>query len=149
MDEICRSLNARYRAGKKFSIVVVAEGIRHEDIASTSVPEGDRDECGHEKFVGIGNYLGKELECRLGIETRVTVLGHVQRGGSPTAYDRVLATRLGIAAVDQVFAGNFGCMVGVQGNRIAAVPLESVVQQSKGIDPAEYARAKLVAGIHV
>ncbi|MFZ1127988.1 6-phosphofructokinase [Methanoregula sp.] len=149
MDEICRSLNARYRAGKKFSIVVVAEGIRHEDIASTSVPEGDRDECGHEKFVGIGNYLGKELECRLGIETRVTVLGHVQRGGSPTAYDRVLATRLGIAAVDQVFAGNFGCMVGVQGNRIAAAPLESVVQQSKGIDPAEYARAKLVAGIHV
>lgn len=89
------------------------------------------------------------MECRLGIETRVTVLGHVQRGGSPTAYDRVLATRLGIAAVDQVFAGNFGCMVGVQGNRIAAVPLESVVQQSKGIDPAEYARAKLVAGIHV
>jgi 6-phosphofructokinase 1 len=148
MDEICRSLNARYRVGKKFSIVVVAEGIRHEDIASASVPECDRDECGHEKFVGIGNYLGKELECRLGIETRVTVLGHVQRGGSPTAYDRVLATRLGIAAVDQVFAGNFGCMVGVQGNRIAAVPLESVVHRSKGIDPAEYARAKLVAGIH-
>jgi 6-phosphofructokinase 1 len=148
MDEICRSLDVRYRAGKNFSIVVVAEGTHHEDITDASVPECNRDECGHEKFVGIGNVLGKELEGRLGIETRVTVLGHVQRGGSPTAYDRVLATRLGIAAVEQIHAGNFGCMVGAQGHRITAVSLESVMHRSKGIDPAEYARAKLVAGFH-
>ena len=147
MEEICQSLDARHRAGKKFSIVVVAEGTRHEDIAGTTIPECDRDECGHEKFVGIGNFLGKELERRMGIETRVTVLGHVQRGGSPTAQDRILATRLGIAAVDQIHTRNFGCMVGVRGNRIAPVALESVVNQSRGIDPAEYARAKLVAGI--
>ena len=107
MEEICQSLHARYRAGKKFSIVVVAEGTRHEDIAGTTVPECDRDECGHEKFVGIGNFLGKELEHRLGIETRVTVLGHVQRGGSPTAQDRILATHLGIAAVKQTRGRKF------------------------------------------
>ena len=148
MEEICQSLHARYRAGKKFSIVVVAEGTRHEDIAGTTVPECDRDECGHEKFVGIGNFLGKELERRLGIETRVTVLGHVQRGGSPTAQDRILATHLGIAAVKQLLVGNFGCMVGLQGNQIIPVPLDEVVIQSRSIDPDEFARAKMVAGIH-
>ncbi len=115
MDEVCQDLKARYMAGKKFSIVVVAEGTHHEDIADVAVPECNRDECGHEKFVGVGNLLGKELEHRLGIETRVTVLGHVQRGGTPTAFDRVLATRFGVSAIEQIIAGNFGCMVALQG----------------------------------
>jgi len=148
MEEICQSLYARYRAGKKFSIVVVAEGTRHEDIAGTTVPENDRDECGHEKFVGIGNFLGKELERRLKIETRVTVLGHVQRGGTPTPQDRILATRLGISAVNQIMTKNFGCMVGIRENKIGHIPLEEAVYRRKGIDPEEYARAKMVAGIH-
>jgi 6-phosphofructokinase 1 len=147
MDEICASLETRYRLGKKFSIVVVAEGTRHEDLAGTTVPACNRDECGHEKFVGVGNFLGKELECRLGIETRVTVLGHIQRGGSPTAQDRILAMKLGIAAVEQIHAKNFGCMVGVQESRIVPVSLGSVVGRSRGIDPEEYARALMVAGI--
>ena len=90
MDEVCRDLKARYMEGKKYSIVVVAEGTHHEDITEAAVPECNRDECGHEKFVGVGNLLGKELELRLGIETRVTVLGHVQRGGIPSAFDRIL-----------------------------------------------------------
>ena len=90
MDEVCRDLKARYMSGKKYSVVVVAEGTHHEDITDAQVPECNRDECGHEKFVGVGNLLGKELELRLGIETRVTVIGHVQRGGSPTAFDRIL-----------------------------------------------------------
>jgi 6-phosphofructokinase 1 len=148
MEEVCMSLDARYRAGKKFSIVVVAEGTRHEDIDGTTVPACDRDECGHEKFVGIGNLLGKELERRLGIEARVTVLGHVQRGGSPTAQDRVLATRFGIAAVRLIQEKHFGCMVGMQENRIVPVPFESLVNRSRGIDPEEYAHAVMVAGIH-
>ena len=146
MDRLCQSLKARYDAGKRFSIVVVAEGTRHEDIAGTIVPVCDRDECGHEKFVGIGNVLGKELEKRLEIETRVTVLGHVQRGGSPTAFDRILATRLGIAAIDRIHNGEFGCMVGVQGNRIVSVPLESIVHRPKGIDTEDYIRAGIAAG---
>jgi 6-phosphofructokinase 1 len=108
MEGVCEKLRARYESGKKFSIVVVAEGVKRENIGIPQVPENDRDECGHEKFVGVGNILGKELERRLGIETRVTILGHVQRGGSPTAYDRVLATRFGGAAVQLIHAGDFG-----------------------------------------
>jgi 6-phosphofructokinase 1 len=146
MDEVCRKLRARYEAGKKFSIVVIAEGAHREDIGGLPVPEIDRDECGHEKFVGVGNLLGKELEKRLGVETRVTILGHVQRGGSPTANDRVLATRFGAAAVDLVHANDFGKMVALRSNQITAVPLESAVQQLKMVDPAFYQLAMLVTG---
>ena len=109
------SLKARYMAGKKYSIVVVAEGIHHEDITPAKVPECDRDECGHEKFVGAGNLIGKEIENRLGIETRVTVLGHVQRGGTPTAFDRILGTRFGAAAVETARSRKYrlhGCPAG-------------------------------------
>ncbi|MGA2913645.1 MAG: ATP-dependent 6-phosphofructokinase [Methanoregula sp.] len=136
--EICRNLKARYMAGKKFSVVVVAEGTLHEDIADTTVPECDRDECGHEKFVGVGNLLGKRLEHQLDIETRVTVLGHVQRGGTPTAFDRVLATRFGISAVEQIVAGNIGCMVALQGTRIGTIPLKDVTSRIKMVDPNFY-----------
>jgi len=125
-------------AGKKFSVVVVAEGTLHEDIADTTVPECDRDECGHEKFVGVGNLLGKRLEHQLDIETRVTVLGHVQRGGTPTAFDRVLATRFGISAVEQIVAGNIGCMVALQGTRIGTIPLKDVTSRIKMVDPNFY-----------
>ena len=108
MDEVCKNLTARYEAGKKFSIVVIAEGAHREDIDLLPVPEDARDECGHEKFVGVGNLLGREIERRMGVETRVTILGYIQRGGSPTAYDRVLATRFGVAAVQLVKDGEFG-----------------------------------------
>jgi phosphofructokinase-like protein len=96
MEEVCANLMTRYRSGKKFSIVVVAEGVKREALGLPPVPEDLRDECGHEKFVGIGNILGREIEKRLGVETRVTILGHIQRGGSPTAYDRILAPGTGL-----------------------------------------------------
>ena len=136
MDEVCRELKARYMSGKKYSIVVVAEGIHHEDISPAKVPECDQDECGHEKFVGAGNLIGKEIEKRLGIETRVTVLGHVQRGGTPTAFDRVLATRFGAAAVEELAAGNTGFMVALQGFRIGTVPLKEIATRIKPVSPA-------------
>ncbi len=144
MDNVCQDLKARYMAGKKFSIVVVAEGTHHEDIAGTAVPECNRDECGHEKFVGVGNLLGKELEKRLSIETRVTVLGHVQRGGMPTSFDRVLATRFGVSAIEQIVANNFGCMVALQGNRIVTVPLRDVASRIKVVNQDLYLQAKRV-----
>jgi 6-phosphofructokinase 1 len=144
MDEVCRDLKTRYMAGKKFSIIVVAEGAHHEDIADVAVPECNRDECGHEKFVGVGNLLGKELEHRLSIETRVTVLGHVQRGGTPTAFDRVLATRFGVSAIEQIVAGNTGCMVALQGTRIGTVPLRDVASRIKPVNPDLYHLAKTV-----
>jgi ATP-dependent phosphofructokinase / diphosphate-dependent phosphofructokinase len=144
IDQICRDLDARYKAGKKFSIVVIAEGTHHEDIAEMDVPECIRDECGHEKFVGVGNLLGKELEHRLGIEARVTVLGHVQRGGTPTASDRVLATRFGISAVEQILAGNVGCMVTLQGSQIGTVPLKDVASRIKPVDPDLYHHLSMI-----
>ncbi|WAC04193.1 MAG: ATP-dependent 6-phosphofructokinase [Methanoregula sp.] len=146
MEGVCQKLRARYDAGKKFSIVVIAEGVQPEDIGVPEVSEHDRDECGHEKFVGVGNILGKELERRLGIETRVTILGHVQRGGSPTAFDRVLATRFGVAAVHLVYKGEFGRMVALQGNRITSIPLEAAVNQLKTVDPDFYELAMTVIG---
>jgi phosphofructokinase-like protein len=136
MGEVCRELKARYMAGKKYSIVVVAEGIHHEDITKSEVPECDRDECGHEKFVGAGNLIGKEIENRLGIETRVTVIGHVQRGGTPTAFDRILGTRFGAAAVEQLAEGNTGFMVALQGSRIGTIPLKEVASRIKQVSPA-------------
>jgi phosphofructokinase-like protein len=144
MDEVCANLKARYNAGKKYSVVVVAEGTHHEDIAGVTVPACDRDECGHEKFVGVGNLLARELESRLQIETRVTVPGYVQRGGTPAATDRVLATRFGVAAVEQVRDGNFGCMVALQGARIGTVPLKEVASRIKTVDFSDYALAKKV-----
>ncbi|MGB8218901.1 MAG: ATP-dependent 6-phosphofructokinase [Methanoregula sp.] len=134
MDTVCRNLKNRYDAGKRFSIVVVAEGVRHEDIVQTPVASCDLDECGHEKFVGVGNLLGKELERRTGIETRVTVPGYVQRGGTPTAFDRVLGTRFGVAAVGQVLDGEPGSMVALQKNSIVTVPLAEVSAGKKPVD---------------
>jgi 6-phosphofructokinase len=144
IDEICQDLKARYMAGKKSSIVVIAEGTHHEDIADAVVPECYRDECGHEKFVGVGNLLGKELETRLNIETRVTVLGHVQRGGTPTAFDRGLAIRFGVSAIEQIVAGNTGCMVALQGTRIGTIPLRDVSSRIKPVNPDLYHLAKMV-----
>jgi len=146
MEGVCKKLMERYKAGKKFSIVVIAEGAHWEDIGIPAVPEHNRDECGHEKFVGVGNILGKELERRLGIETRVSILGHIQRGGSPTAYDRVLATRFGVAAVQLLHAGDFGKMVALQGNHITSIPLESAVNQLKTVDADIYELAMMVIG---
>jgi ATP-dependent phosphofructokinase / diphosphate-dependent phosphofructokinase len=146
MDEVCKNLMARYEAGKKFSIVVVAEGAHREDIGMPPVPDHIRDECGHEKFVGVGNMLGKEIERRMGVETRVTILGHVQRGGSPTPHDRVLATRFGVAAVQCIQDGEFGTMVALDGNRIRSVPLRDAVSRQKTVDAGFYELAKLVTG---
>jgi phosphofructokinase-like protein len=135
MDEVCSDLKSRYTSGKKYSIVVVAEGTHHEDITDTPVPECNRDECGHEKFVGVGNLLGRELEYQLGIETRVTVLGHVQRGGTPTAFDRNLGTWFGAAAVEQIVSGNTSHIVALQGSRIGTVPLKDVASRIKPVNP--------------
>jgi ATP-dependent phosphofructokinase / diphosphate-dependent phosphofructokinase len=146
MDEVCTNLMQRYKSGKKFSIVVVAEGVRRKTLGLPPVPEGMQDECGHEKFVGIGNILGKEIEKRLGVETRVTILGHIQRGGSPTAFDRILATRYGVAAMRLVHTGDFGKMVALRGNEITDISLEDAVASLKTVDPEFYMMAKSVIG---
>lgn len=126
IDEICTSLVHRHSTGRYASVVVVAEGAIPRP-GTIEVPERDIDIYGHRRLGGIANVLAHEIEVRTGFESRVTILGHVQRGGTPTAFDRVLATRFGMAAIDAVHAGSFGQMVSLQGNRIELVPLADAV----------------------
>ena len=145
IEEVCEYIKRRQERGRNFSIIVVAEGAKpkggKEIVYSESV-----DEFGHIRFGGVGYFLGKEIEKCLGIETRVVVLGHLQRGGSPTAFDRVLATRYGIAAIDLVHQGKFGRMVALQGNKIVSVSLKEVVGKRKNVDLELYEIASVFFG---
>ncbi len=143
--EMCGQIQKRHGRGKGFSIIVVAEGARPVD-AGPITSSDEMDAFGHPRLGGIAHVLGREIEKRIGYETRVTVLGHTQRGGSPTAYDRILATRFGIAAVDLAKAGKFGMMVCLQGNRIEAVPLAKVVASIKTVDMGLYEIARVFFG---
>ena len=145
IDEVCETIKRRHGRGKDFSIIVVAEGAQFK-AGSDVLREEKLDEFGHVRLGGIGDLLGKLVEERTGFETRVTVLGHIQRGGSPTAFDRVLGTRFGVTAVELVLAGRFGMMVSLQGNKIEAVPLEQGTRALKTIDPELYQMAKIFFG---
>jgi 6-phosphofructokinase 1 len=145
MNEICEYIKRRHERGRNFSIIVVAEGAKpkggQEIVYSESI-----DEFGHIRFGGVGYYLGKEIEKCLNIETRVVVLGHLQRGGSPTAFDRILATRFGVAAIDLVHEGKFGNMVAIKGNNIVSVPLKNVIGKRKTVDLELYDIASVFFG---
>ncbi len=145
VKEICEFIKHRLKRGRTFSIIVVAEGAKpkggKEIVYSESV-----DEFGHIRLGGVGYYLGKEIEKSIGIETRVVVLGHLQRGGSPTAFDRILATRFGIAAIDLVHERKFGWMSAIKGNKIVSVPLKEVVGKRKAVDLELYDTANIFFG---
>lgn len=145
IDEVCDQIQKRRHRGKEFSIIVVAEGAKPKE-NGVIAQSAEVDQFGHVRLGGIGHFLGKEIEKRTGYETRVTVLGHTQRGGSPTAFDRILATRYGIAAIDLVHEGKFGCMVSLQGNRIVSVPLEQAVAKIKTVDMELYEIARVFFG---
>ena len=145
MDEVCEYIRRRQKRGRNFSIIVVAEGAKPKGGAEILYSE-TVDEFGHVRFGGVGYYIGKEIEKCMGIETRVVVLGHLQRGGSPTAFDRVLATRYGIAAIDLVHEGRFGYMVALQGNKIVSVPLKEIVGKRKTVNLELYDIAKVFFG---
>jgi phosphofructokinase-like protein len=137
IDEVCKNLKARHAKGRFASIVVVAEGaVPAEGTMSIASPEVDQ--FGHPRLGGIANVLAEEIERRTGFETRVTILGHIQRGGTPTAFDRVLATRFGIAAIEAVHEGAFGHMVALRADSIVRVPLEEALVQLKTVDRSLY-----------
>jgi phosphofructokinase-like protein len=142
IEAVCRNLKARHDKGKRFSIVVVSEGATPKDAEHFETLSQEKDEFGHVRLGGIAQRLAKEIEKRLGVETRFTVLGHVQRGGSPTAYDRVLATRYGVAAVDLVNQGHFGKMVALRGYKIVPVDLNESVTKLRTVDMELYEIAK-------
>ena len=133
--EVCERLRRRHDRGRFASIVVVAEGAKPRE-GTMVVQSGEIDQFGHERLGGIGNTVAEQIEKGTGFETRVTILGHVQRGGTPTAYDRVLATRFGVAAIEAVHDGAFGHMVALKADQIVRVPLAEAVTEAKLVDPA-------------
>ncbi|HVD76748.1 MAG TPA: ATP-dependent 6-phosphofructokinase [Vicinamibacteria bacterium] len=139
LDEMCKVLESRHRRGRPFSIVVVAEGA----FAAGEEPPARVGEGGSSS---IGFRVAKEIADRLGVETRVTVLGHIQRGGSPTAFDRIIGTRFGLRAVDLVREGRFGQMVALHGTRIEAVPLSEATAGPKEMDLEQFADAEVFFG---
>jgi phosphofructokinase-like protein len=133
IDEVCERLKARHAKGRFASIVVVAEGAVPKE-GTIEVASAELDHFGHPRLGGIANVLAPEIEARTGFETRVTILGHIQRGGTPTAFDRVLATRFGIAAIEAVHDGDFGYMVALRGDHIVRVALPHAVHSLKLVD---------------
>jgi ATP-dependent phosphofructokinase / diphosphate-dependent phosphofructokinase len=150
VEAACTLLEHRHATGKDFSIVVVSEGweLTYESGDRKLVAEEARetDQFGHVVLGGVGDALGREIEERTGFETRVTVLGHVQRGGTPTPRDRVLATRYGLKAADLVDAGAFGRMAALAGDAIVDVSLEEATRELKTVPPEWYAVAQAFAG---
>ena len=159
IKEICENLKSRYDRGKKFSIVCVAEGAYPKQRYSSETAYSgknleealltqtdEKDAFGHVRLGGVGNYLANEIKKRMNVDTRVTVLGHVQRGGTPTAHDRVLATRFGVAAVECIKNQDFGKMVALKGDKIVPIPLNDAVSELKTVDMKLYDIAKIFFG---
>ncbi|MCW3982267.1 MAG: 6-phosphofructokinase [Candidatus Bathyarchaeota archaeon] len=144
--EVCKIIRRRQKRGRNFSLIVAAEGAKPQG-GKEIVYSSGVDEFGHARLGGVGYYLGKEIEkiCA-DVETRVVVLGHLQRGGSPIAFDRILATRYGIAAIDLVHEGKFGRMVALQGNKITSVPLKTIAGKRKTVDLQLYRMAEVFFG---
>jgi ATP-dependent phosphofructokinase / diphosphate-dependent phosphofructokinase len=138
VDKVANSIRQRHERGLYFSIVVVAEGAKFSSAepgqGAPVLQDMGKDEFGHVKLGGIANILAREIEKRTGYETRAVVLGHIQRGGSPTAFDRVLATRYGLGAVDMVHRGEFGCMAALRANKIVSIPLVEAISRNRTVD---------------
>ena len=137
IDKVADSIRQRHERGRYFSIVVVAEGAKFSSEAGQGAPvlqDMGKDEFGHVKLGGVANILAREIEKRTGYETRAVVLGHIQRGGSPSAFDRVLATRYGLGAIDMVHRGQFGCMAALRANKIVSIPLIEAISRNRVVD---------------
>ena len=143
IESVCDAIVRRHEAGRFASIVVVAEGAVPAP-GSLQILPPEVDIYGHQRLGGIGTVIGAEIERRTGYETRVTILGHVQRGGSPNAFDRVLATRYGVAAIDLVHDGKYGHMVSLQADRIVDITLAEAKERGlKTVDPQLYDVARV------
>jgi len=145
IDQVCKYIQQRKNRGKTFSLIVVAEGSKPKD--GKEVCYGScKDEFGHPRLGGIGYYLGREIEKKLDMETRVVILGHLQRGGTPTAYDRILATRYGKAAMDLINQQKYGLMVTLKGKEIKSTPLKTILGKRKTVDLELYELAEIFFG---
>ncbi|HET7903463.1 MAG TPA: 6-phosphofructokinase, partial [Candidatus Eisenbacteria bacterium] len=145
LQEICDVVTRRHARGRSFSIVVVAEGaqVTDHDGSPLFVPGEKRDAFGHVRLGGIAPTIAERVEAVTGFESRYTVLGHIQRGGSPTAFDRVLGSRFGVAAVDLVARKGYGRMVAIRGTQIVDLPLAEAVGTIKIVGPEFYETARV------
>jgi 6-phosphofructokinase 1 len=146
IEEVCESIRRRHATGHTFSIIVVSEGAMPKDGSGIATASEQVDAFGHARLGGIAVELEREIEQRTGYETRMTILGHVQRGGTPTAYDRVLATRFGVGAIDAAHDGKFGTMVALRGTDIVLVGLEEAVAEPKLLDSEFFSVAEVFFG---
>ncbi len=145
IDEVCGIIKKRHNRGKTFSIVVVAEGAQFKE-GTFVTQEQKLDEFGHVRLGGVGEILGQEIEKRTGYETRVSVLGHIQRGGTPSAFDRILGTRFGVKAVELVMNKKFSRMVALVGNKVVDVSIEEAITSLKTVDMELYEISKIFSG---
>ncbi|GBE17544.1 6-phosphofructokinase 1 [archaeon BMS3Abin16] len=146
IEDVCSCINERKETGKNYSIIVVAEGAKPVEADTFETVNNEIDEFGNVRLGGIGNTLAKEVEKRTGFESRAVVLGHTQRGGTPTAFDRVLSTRYGIAAIDLVHQGKFGMMTGLRGTEIVPVDLKVAAEKTRTLDMELYEISKVFFG---
>ena len=145
IDEVCAHVETRFKS-QYAPIVVVSEGAVPREGGDMTLVSGEKDAFGHVRLGGISDRLASEIEHRTGKEARAVVLGHTQRGGSPTAFDRWLATRFGLQAADAVAEGDFGTMMALRGTRIERVPLAEGTAELKLVSPEEYAEAQVFFG---
>ena len=145
IEDVCALVESRFQS--HFSpILVVAEGAVPREGGEMTLVSGEKDSFGHVRLGGIGDRLAHEIEARTGKEARAVVLGHVQRGGTPTAFDRWLATRFGLQAIDAVAEGDYGTMMALRGTKIVRVPLIEGTGELKLVTPEEYAEAEVFFG---
>ena len=145
IEAVCAHVETRFRS-EYAPIIVVSEGAVPAEGGGMTLQSGDTDDFGHVRLGGIGDRLAAEIERRTGKEARAVVLGHVQRGGTPTAFDRWLATRFGLQAIDAVADGDFGTMMALRGTKIIRVPLVEGTGELKLVSPDEYADAQVFFG---
>ena len=147
MEDVYQSITRRHKHGKKFSIIVVSEGVQipvaDQKNSGFVLQSSKTDAFGHVMLGGVGSVLANMIEKRTGFETRCTVLGHTQRGGTPTAFDRILSTRFGIAAIESIHKGEFAKIVALKGNDIISVDLKDIIGQNKTVNDYWYNIAKV------
>jgi 6-phosphofructokinase 1 len=147
LEEVCEYIRHRHEERARYaSIVVVSEGAMPKEGSYLAVEGGEVDAFGHARLGGIGDWLAKQIEKNTGYESRAVILGHVQRGGTPTAFDRILSTRFGIAAIDAVHDGAYGQMVALRCGRIERMPMIDAVGELKLVEPELYEVAKVFFG---
>ena len=145
INDICKAMERRFQMGEKYGIICVAEGATPVE-GTMDYAEGEVDQFGHQTFNGIGQIIGDEVHRRLGHDVRTTVLGHIQRGGTPTAFDRVLATRYGVAAARAAHHGEYGKCVALHGEHIELIDLQEAVGTLKAVPQNRYKTAKALFG---